>query len=71
MDTTTIIILVATLVADLSIGGAAWLLAKRQGTLVDQLAEAVTALKTIAQSHTARIADHDERIGALERGDKE
>jgi hypothetical protein len=69
MDPITIIILVATLIADLSIGGAAWLLAKRQGTIVDQLTKAVTSLETIAHAHTNILLDHGKRLESLEKGE--
>ena len=76
MDPVTIIILICTLAADLSIGGAAWLLARRQGETVDQLrlqgeqlTKVVTALQHIAENHADQISDHENRIYNLENAE--
>ena len=66
MDPVTAVILIATLVADLTIGAAAWTLARRQGKTqdiqsrtLDTIAVAVDVLKQIVENH-------DKRLTALE-----
>jgi hypothetical protein len=63
MDPITVVILIATLVADLTIGAAAWTLARRQGKTQDTLAEAVGVLKQIAENHDKRLVALEQKAG--------